>query len=107
MPLSQFAGIVALLGTLAGVGLAAAAVFRGWRAGRPRVARRTVERQLGPGESRVPRVVFDLPKGRTAPLLSAKAGAPPETGVEGVLLGDEDSALRRPVLLALAPRPVR
>lgn len=107
MPLGQFARIVALLGTLAGVGLAAAAVFRGWRAGRPRVAPRAAERQLGPGESRVLRVVFDLPKGRTAPLLSAKEGVPPETEIEGVLLGGADSALHRPVLLALAPSPVR
>ena len=66
-----------------------------------------LERQLGPGESRVVRIVFDLPKGTTAPLLSAKEGVPPETEIEGVLLGDEDSALHQPVLLALTPGPAR
>ena len=66
-----------------------------------------LERQLGPGESRSVRVVFDLPKGTTAPLLSAKEGVPPETEIEGLLLGDEDSVLHPPVLLALVPDPAR
>lgn len=68
---------------------------------------RDLERQFGPGESRAMRVVFDLPKGTTAPLLSAKEGMPPETQIEGLLLGDEDSALHQPVLLALVPEPAR
>ena len=66
-----------------------------------------LERQFGPGESRAVRIVFDLPKGTAAPLLSAKEGMPPETQIEGLLLGDEDSALHQPVLLALIPDPAR
>lgn len=62
-----------------------------------------VSRPFGPGGIRVVRVVFDLPRNATAPLLSAKEGVPPDTGIEGLLLGDEDSALHQPVLLALAP----
>lgn len=62
-----------------------------------------IARRLAPGESRVVRVVFDLPRNEAAPLLSAKEGVPPDTGIEGLLLGDEDSALHQPVLLALAP----
>ena len=63
----------------------------------------SIASRLGPAESRVVRVVFDLPRNATAPLLSAREGVPPETGIEGLLLGDEDSALHQPILLALAP----
>lgn len=58
---------------------------------------------FAPGESRTVRVVFDLPADVGAPVLSVKEGVPPDTGIEGLLLGDEDSAGHAPVLLALTP----
>ncbi|MFI5235610.1 MAG: hypothetical protein ACHQXA_07870 [Gemmatimonadales bacterium] len=61
----------------------------------------TTAARFAPGESRAVRLVFDLPKG-AAPLLSIKEGVPPDTMIEGLLLGDEDSALHRAVLFALS-----
>jgi hypothetical protein len=64
-----------------------------------------LERAVGPGESYAVDVVFDLPADTPRPpLLSVTEGFPEERIIELFVVGDEDSFLHAPTLLAL-PRP--
>jgi hypothetical protein len=61
------------------------------------------EKLLGPEESFVKEIVFDLPNGIENPRLDIKQGHPIERMIESLLINDEDSMLHGRVYFTLVP----